>query len=112
MSGTARWSSLRLVAGFQERRSISSGRGCGRSAATTHKLARLVYRMWKYGMEYVSEGLARYEAKVKVQTERRLRKKASAMGYELVAKPGAATARRRRRSGGWPRVYGRPSQRP
>ena len=64
------------------------GRAGGKSAitATAHKLARLVYRMLKHGAEYVSEGLAAYEAKMKAQAERWLRKKAGAMGYELVAR--------------------------
>jgi transposase len=61
--------------------------GKGACTATAHKLARLVYRMLRYGSEYVAKGMGEYESKMRVQQERVLRKKASALGYELVAKP-------------------------
>jgi transposase len=66
--------------------------GKGACTATAHKLARLVYRMLKYGWDYVSKGLEEYESKMRSQQERVLRKKASALGYELVAKPTVAGA--------------------
>jgi transposase len=64
------------------------GRSGGKCAitATAHKLARLVYRMLSRGAEYVAAGVAEYERKVKTQSERWLRKKASLMGYELVSR--------------------------
>jgi transposase len=71
------------------------GRIGGKSAvtATAHKLARLVYRMLKYGKEYVRQGMEEYEQKVRKQVERSLRRKAAALGYELVPRPaGAAPA--------------------
>ena len=66
--------------------------GKGAITATAHKLACLVYRMLKYGKEYVKQSMEDYERKLKQQLERSLRRKAAALGYELVAKPAAATA--------------------
>jgi transposase len=59
----------------------------GAITATAHKLARLVYRMLKYGQEYVKQDMPTYEAKLKEKLERSLRKKASALGFDLVPKP-------------------------
>jgi transposase len=64
--------------------------GRGAITATAHKLSRLVYRMLKFGTEYVARSLADYEAQVREKMERSLRRKASALGYELVAKPTAS----------------------
>jgi transposase len=64
--------------------------GKGAITATAHKLASLVYRMLKYGKEYVRQSMEAYERKIKDQVERSLRRKAAALGYELVAKPAAA----------------------
>ena len=61
--------------------------GRGAITATAHKLACLVYRMLKYGTEYVKQSMEEYERKVKQQMERSLHRKAAALGYELVAKP-------------------------
>jgi transposase len=61
--------------------------GKGAITATAHKLACLVYRMLKYGKEYVKQSMEDYERKIKEQMERSLRRKAAALGYELVAKP-------------------------
>lgn len=63
--------------------------GKGAITATAHKLACLVYRMLKYGTEYVKQSMAQYECKLKEQLERSLRRKAAALGYELIAKPAA-----------------------
>jgi transposase len=64
--------------------------GLGAITATAHKLARLVYRMLKYGREYVKQSMEEYEAKMKSDVERSLRRKAAALGYELVAQAQAA----------------------
>jgi transposase len=66
--------------------------GKGAITATAHKLAVLVYRLLKYGVEYVRQSLAEYEAKIKDQLERRLRRNAAQLGYELVPKTPAAEA--------------------
>ena len=64
--------------------------GKGAITATAHKLACLVYRMLKYGREYVRQSMEEYETKVREQQERSLRRKAAALGYELISKQGAA----------------------
>ena len=61
--------------------------GRGAITATAHKLACLVYRMLKYGKEYVKQSMEVYERKIKEQLERSLRRKAASLGYELVPKP-------------------------
>jgi hypothetical protein len=63
--------------------------GKGAITATAHKLALLVYRLLKYGVEYVRQSLDEYAAKVREQAERSLRRKAAQLGYELVAKAAA-----------------------
>jgi transposase len=64
--------------------------GKGAITATAHKLACLVYRMLKYGKEYVKQSMEEYERKIREQVERSLRRKAAALGFELVAKPAAS----------------------
>ena len=66
--------------------------GVGACTATAHKLARLIYRMLKYGTEYVVEGMKEYEAKIKAQVERSLKRKAAELGYELTPKAQPAPA--------------------
>ncbi len=63
--------------------------GQGAITATAHKLALLVYRALKYGMEYVRQSQEEYAAKVKEQMERRVRRQAAQLGYVLVAQPAA-----------------------
>jgi transposase len=58
--------------------------GKGAVTAAAHKLACPVYRMLKYGTEYVRRTLDEYEQKVRAQVERPLRRTAAAEGYELV----------------------------
>src|SRR6185369_15639625 len=55
--------------------------GRGAITATAHKLACLVYRMLKYGKDYVKQSMEEYERKLKQQLERSLRRKAAALGY-------------------------------
>lgn len=52
--------------------------------ATAHKLARLIYRMLKYGGEYLDIGQERYEAKYKAGMLKSLQRKAHQLGYQLV----------------------------
>jgi hypothetical protein len=69
--------------------------GTGAVTATAHKLAVLVYRMLKYGKEYVRRSVAEYEQKMREQSERSLQRKAAMLGYVLVratASPPEATA--------------------
>jgi transposase len=52
--------------------------------ATAHKLAVLIYRMLKYGMEYVDQGQQAYERCYREQTLKSLAKRAKQMGYAMV----------------------------
>lgn len=54
------------------------------------KLARLVYRMLKYGQEYVDKGTTQYEARYREQQVQLLRKKAAQHGFTLVSLPNPA----------------------
>ena len=49
--------------------------------------------MLKYGTEYVKRSMEEYQQKVRGQMERSLRRKAAALGYDLVPKapPSPAT---------------------
>jgi transposase len=58
----------------------------GAITATAHKLARYVYALLKHGQAYVSQSLEQYEAAMQERIERALRKKARALGYDLVAR--------------------------
>lgn len=51
--------------------------------ALAHKLAKLIYMMLKYGVEYVEKGVEYYEEKYKRRREKALRKTAKELGYEL-----------------------------
>lgn len=52
--------------------------------ATAHKLARTIYHMLKYQVEYVDLGIDYYEAKHREREIKRLQKKAEKLGFELV----------------------------
>jgi transposase len=54
--------------------------------ATAHKLARLVYRLLKYGEAYVRQGMADYEKKFQERKLFALQKTAALMGFQLIAK--------------------------
>ncbi len=53
--------------------------------AMAHKLARLVYRMLKWGHEYVDKGLQYYEERHREQQVQLLKKRAAKLGLQLVA---------------------------
>jgi transposase len=61
--------------------------GLGAVKATAHKLACLVYRMLKYGQEYVTQSMEEYEAKMKANLLKSLQRKAAAMGFQLTPLP-------------------------
>jgi transposase len=61
--------------------------GLGAVKATAHKLACLVYRMLKYGQEYVIQSMEEYEAKMKANMLKALQRKAAAMGFQLSPLP-------------------------
>jgi transposase len=57
--------------------------GLGAVKATAHKLACLIYRMLKYGQEYVTQSMEEYQAKVKANQLKALKRKAAALGLHL-----------------------------
>ena len=66
------------------RRIQSRSGGCKAVVATARKLAERVYRMLKYGQEYVRQSTAAYEAAYRLRLEKSLAKKAASLGYKLV----------------------------
>jgi transposase len=52
--------------------------------AMAAKQARLIYRMLKYGQEYVDKGTAQYEEKYRLQRIRLITKQAAQQGFALV----------------------------
>ena len=53
--------------------------------AMAHHLARLVYRMLRYGENYVEKGIEHYEEKFRLQRIKWLRKEAKSLNLQLVA---------------------------
>jgi hypothetical protein len=49
-----------------------------------HMLARLLYRMLKFGHDYVDRGIAFYENKSREQQLKRIAKQAAALRMQLV----------------------------
>ncbi len=58
--------------------------------AMAAKLARLVYRMLRYGMKYVDQGAAFYELRHRESQIKRLKAKAEKLGYRVTPIPAAA----------------------
>jgi hypothetical protein len=52
--------------------------------AIAHKLARLVYRLLKWGHEYVDQGLEYYEARHREQQLQLLKKRAAKLGLQII----------------------------
>ena len=53
--------------------------------AMAHRLARLVYRMLKYGQAYVDKGTEYYEERFRQQQIQLLRKRAAKLGFQIAA---------------------------
>jgi transposase len=53
--------------------------------AMAHHLARLVYRMLRYGQSYVEKGIHQYEFKFRLQRIKWLRKEAKSLNLQLIA---------------------------
>jgi len=53
------------------------------TVATAHAIARVVYRMLKYKVEYETISVEEYEQKYKAQQLKYMRKKAAKLGYQL-----------------------------
>src|SRR5437762_5132199 len=58
--------------------------------AMAAKLARLVYRMLRYGMKYADQGAAFYELRYRESQIKRLKAKAEKLGYRVTPIPAAA----------------------
>ena len=52
--------------------------------AMAHKLARIVYRMLRYGEDYVDRGTALYEEQFRLRQTCSLQQKAAQFGFQLV----------------------------
>ncbi len=52
--------------------------------ATARKIAERVYRLLKYGQEYVRQSEEASESAYRLRQEKALAKKASSLGYKLV----------------------------
>ena len=55
--------------------------------ATAHKIARLVYRLLRYGEEYVEVGEEEYERRHRARTLRNLERRARSLGFVLQPEP-------------------------
>ena len=55
--------------------------------AMAAKLARLVYRMLRYGMKYVDQGAAFYEVQHRQLQIKHLKTKAAKLGFQLLQVP-------------------------
>ncbi len=58
--------------------------------AMAAKLARLVYRMLRYGMKYVDQGATTYEARHRQLQIRQLKKRAAKLGFQVLEAPATA----------------------
>jgi len=55
--------------------------------ATAHKLARILYHLMRYGIEYVQKSECDYATQERDRVEKNLHRRAKELGYELVKKP-------------------------
>ena len=72
------------LGGFYRRMVAKMGPGKA-TTAVAHKLARLFYRMVRYGQDYVDQGEKQYQQRYQEQQMRLLKKRARQMGFALVA---------------------------
>ena len=73
--------------GAQYRRLRTRLRAPKAITAMAHRLARLVYRMLKYGEGYVDKGMEFYERKYRRQEIQLLQKKPASMGFQITEPP-------------------------
>jgi transposase len=52
--------------------------------ATAHKLARIIYRLLKHGLQYVRQGVEAYEQKYRERLLHNLKKNAASLGFQLI----------------------------
>jgi transposase len=87
-ANTLRQSDTYLGAQFRRLRT-KLGAPCAIKAMAA-KLARLVYRMLRYGMKYVDQGAAFYDLRHRELQVKRLKAKAEKLGYRMTPIPAAA----------------------
>lgn len=85
----AAWSLIRSQSALGAKfRRLRSRLGAPKAiTAMAHTLARLVYRMLKFGYHYVDQGIQYYEAKYRQQQLRWAAKQAAALNMQLVPLP-------------------------
>ena len=69
---------------FYRRMRVKHGGGAKATTATAHKIARIFYFMLKHQQEYKDPGQAYYEQKYQERTVKNLKRKAKALGMELI----------------------------
>lgn len=89
MAALALYRSQTALGAYQRRIARRKG-GAVAIFATARKLATLLYRMLRYGQDYVDEGTAAYEARFERHRLATLRSTAHQLGYDLVPAGGAA----------------------
>ena len=68
-------------------RRVSARRGAAKAVtATAHKLAKIIYRLLKFGQPYVETGQEQYEEKYRARLLKHLQKSADTLGLQLVPK--------------------------
>jgi transposase len=60
--------------------------------ATAHKLARLIYRMLKFGQTYADKGQEHYDQKYKEKLVKNLSRRAHELGFQIVSKSPSSPA--------------------
>jgi len=83
MAAQAAGKSHSALGGYYRRMKIRLGPSKA-ITATAHKLARIFYRMLRYGTDYVDPGLHYYEQKYRQKVLNNLKKRARLLGYELI----------------------------
>src|SRR5258705_6251107 len=86
-ASTLRLSSTYIGAQFRRLRTKLGAPGAIKAMAA--KLARLVYRMLRYGMKYVDQGSEFYEAQHRQLQIKQLKWKAAKLGFQIVQAPAA-----------------------
>lgn len=74
------------LGGFYRRMRAKHG-GPKAITATAHKIARIFYHMLTYKQEYIDPGQAYYEQKYQERVVKNLKRKAKALGFDLVPQP-------------------------
>jgi len=83
MAATTLERSQSALGGFYRRMKARLG-AAEAVTATAHKLARIIYRLIKYGEAYVRQGLQAYEKQFQSRRLQALQRTAKTMGFQLV----------------------------